>query len=67
MRWRHRRATIGATTIIPALLTAAEKLQYEGYLRREERNAAILAMAKEGATIKEIVLVVRVLETWEHF
>jgi hypothetical protein len=37
------------------LLTAAEKLQYEGYLRREETNGAILAMAKEGATIREIV------------
>ena len=36
-------------------LTAAEKLQYEGYLHREETNAAILAMAKDGATIKEIV------------
>lgn len=49
------RAAIGATTINQALLTAAEKLQYEGYLRREETNAAILAMAKVGATIKEIV------------
>ena len=52
---RQIRAAIGATTINPALLTAAEKLQYDGYLRREEANAAILAMAKEGATIKEIV------------
>ena len=52
---RQIRAAIGAATINPALLTAAEKLQYEGYLRREETNAAILAMAKEGATIKEIV------------
>ncbi len=52
---RQIRAAIGATTINSALLTAAEKLQYEGYLRREETNAAILAMAKERATIKEIV------------
>jgi transposase len=52
---RQIRAAVGATTINPALLTAAEKLQYDGYLRREEANAAILAMAKEGATIKEIV------------
>ena len=52
---RQIRAALGATTINPALLTAAEKLQYDGYLRREESNAAILAMAKEGATIKEIV------------
>ena len=49
------RAAIGAATINPSLLTAAEKLQYEGYLRREESNATILAMAKEGTTIKEIV------------
>ena len=52
---RQIRSTIGAATINPALLTAAEKLQYEGYLRREETNTVILAMAKEGATIKEIV------------
>lgn len=51
---RQIRSAIGAATINPALLTAAEKLQYEGYLRREETNAAILAMAKEGATIKKI-------------
>ena len=52
---RQIRAAIGAATINPSLLTAAEKLQYEGYLRREESNATILAMAKEGTTIKEIV------------
>ncbi len=52
---RQIRSAIGAATINPGLLTAAEKLQYEGYLRREEANAAILAMAKEGSTIKEIV------------
>jgi transposase len=52
---REIRAAIGATTINPALLTAAEKLQYDGYLRREETNATILAMTKEGTTIKEIV------------
>ena len=50
---RQIRSAIGAATINPALLTAAEKLQYEGYLRREETNAAILAMAREGATIQE--------------
>ena len=52
---RQIRAAIGAATINPSLLTAAEKLQYEGYLRREESNATILAMAKEGTAIKEIV------------
>jgi hypothetical protein len=39
---RHIRTVIGATTIDPKLLTAAERLQYEGYLRREETNVAIL-------------------------
>ena len=38
---RAIRGAIGATTISPALLTSAEKLQYESYLRREETNAAI--------------------------
>ena len=49
------RMAIGATTINPALLTCAEKLQYEGYLRREETNAAILKLAGGGTPIKEIV------------
>ena len=48
------RAAIGTTTIDPALLTAAERLQYDGYLRREETNASILAMAAQGASIKDI-------------
>ncbi len=46
---------IGAATINPDLLTAAERIQYEGYLRREDTNAAILELAKAGVTIKEIV------------
>src|SRR5208337_5213811 len=45
----------GAATISPDLLTAAERIQYEGYLRREDTNAAILAQAEKGASIKEIV------------
>ena len=32
------RAALGATTIDPKLLTSAERIQYEGYLRREEMN-----------------------------
>jgi transposase len=51
---RSIRAAIGATTISPELLTCAEKLQYGGFLRREEINAAILALASEGIAIKEI-------------
>jgi len=52
---RQIRGFIGATTINPDLLTAAERIQYEGYLRREETNAAILALSKNGVAIKEIV------------
>ena len=52
---RPIRAAIGATVINPALLTIAERLQYEGYLRREETNAAITALAKDGVPIKQIV------------
>jgi transposase len=52
---RQIRGAIGAATINPDLLTAAERLQYEGYLRREETNAAILGLAGNGITIKEIV------------
>jgi hypothetical protein len=49
------RSAIGATTINPELLTCAEKLQYDGYLCREETNAAILVLAAEGVAIKDIV------------
>ena len=52
---RPIRSAIGATVIDPKLLTAAERLQYDGYLRREETNAAILALAKSGTPIKQIV------------
>jgi transposase len=52
---RQIRAAIGAATINPELLTAAERLQYDGYLRREEENAVILRLAKEQVPIKEIV------------
>ena len=43
---------IGAATINPDLLTAAERLQYEGYLRREETNTSILALAKNGVATR---------------
>jgi len=51
---RKIRSAIGATTINPKLLTAAERIQYEGYLRREETNATILALSKNGMAIKQI-------------
>lgn len=52
---RQIRQVIGAATVNPDLLTAAERIQYDGYLRREETNAVVMAMAKQGLGIKEIV------------
>ncbi|HTZ68251.1 MAG TPA: ISL3 family transposase [Roseiarcus sp.] len=52
---RQIRAAIGANVIDPTLLTFAEKLQYDGYLRREETNAAIVALSEQGVAIKAIV------------
>ena len=52
---RQIRRAIGAMTINPELLTAAERLQYDGYLRREETNTAIITSARDGLAIKEIV------------
>ena len=42
------RRALGAGTVNPELLTSAERLQYEGFLRREEMNAAVQA-AGEGS------------------
>jgi transposase len=52
---RAVRNTLGAATINPALLTAAERLQYEGFLRREDTTQQILAFKEAGHSIKEIV------------
>ncbi|MEF2559261.1 ISL3 family transposase [Aurantimonas sp. C2-5-R2] len=49
------RSAIGATVVDPKLLTSAERLQYEGYLRREETNAIVASLAADGIAVKEIV------------
>jgi transposase len=49
------RRALSNGTINPDLLSAAERLQYEGYLRRKEANDAIRALAAAGTPIKEIV------------
>jgi transposase len=49
------RKALGANVIDPAHLSCAERRQHSGWLRREEENAAILALAKQGMAIKEIV------------
>ena len=38
---RQIRIAVGTATVNPKLLTAAERLQYDGYLRREETNSVI--------------------------
>jgi transposase len=52
---RAIRHALGAATIDPALLTAAERLQYEGFLRREDTTRQILELKEAGSSIKEIV------------
>lgn len=52
---REVRFAIGACEVDPALLTAAERLQYEGWRRREAMREAIIGMAADGVAIKEIV------------
>lgn len=52
---RQVRLAVGTATVSPKLLTAAERLQYEGYLRREETNSVIRGLVGDGVSIKEIV------------
>jgi transposase len=52
---RPIRLALGTTNIDPALLTHAERLQHEGYLRREEAYEVIRTLAAAGTPIKEIV------------
>lgn len=52
---RRIRDAIGAAEINPALLTSAERRQFEGAKRREATNATILTLAKAGVPIKEVV------------
>lgn len=49
------RKVIGAKTLDPKLLTAAERLQYEGFLRRQQTNRMVRRMAEDGTPIKRIV------------
>jgi transposase len=48
------RQALGSTVIDPALLSCAERIQYEGFLRRQEDNQGIKALAEAGKSIKEI-------------
>lgn len=52
---RQIRLAVGCNVIDPKLLTCAEKLQYEGYLRRQETNEAIQRLTKAGTSNRQIV------------
>ena len=52
---RSIRRALATGTVDPDLLTSAQRLQYEGFLRREADNAVIQRAARAGMSIKEIV------------
>lgn len=49
------RKAIGAKTLDPKMLTSAEKLQYEGFQRRQHTNLMVRKMAEDGMPIRGIV------------
>lgn len=49
------RKAIGAKTLDPKLLTTAERLQYEGFQRRQQTNRLVLQMADDDIPIRRIV------------
>jgi len=52
---RQIRKAVGSSVVDPKLLTYAERLQYEGFLQRQETNEAIMELSKQGIPIKQIV------------
>ncbi len=51
---RPIRQALASTTINPDLLTCAERIQYDGFLRRQESHQSIKELAGAGTPIKEI-------------
>jgi transposase len=51
---RSIREVLNATVINPALLTRAERIQYDGFLLRQDSNRMITALAAAGMPIKKI-------------
>ncbi len=49
------RSALGSSIVDSKLLTRAERLQYDGYLRRQETNDTITALSKQGVPIRQIV------------
>lgn len=58
-----RKAT-GTRTLDPKLLTAAEKLRYEGFQRRQQANRMVRRMAGDGMPIKRIVRLTGLSRGW---
>ena len=52
---RPIREAVGAVAVDPAVLTAAEKRQFEGWERRKQTSDAVLALRGEGVALKEIM------------
>ncbi|MGX5851134.1 hypothetical protein ACWGTO_29145 [Mesorhizobium sp. PL10] len=52
---RQFRKAVGSAIINPKLLTYAERLQYDGYLRRQQTNETILDCRNRAIPIKQIV------------
>jgi len=48
------RQALGSTIIDPALLTCAERIQYDGFVRRHDSHQAIKALAAQGVSIMAI-------------
>ena len=49
------RKALGSTKLDLALLTAAERLQYDGFQRRQQTNCMVRQMAQDGVLIKAMV------------
>ncbi len=49
------RKAVGAQKLDAEILTAAERLQYEGFLRRQHTNRMVRQMAGDGVSLKRIV------------
>jgi hypothetical protein len=63
---RQIRSVIGATTINPMLLTAAERIQFERYLRREQTNAAFLELSKDGLLLNDEAVRSAIASPWSN-
>jgi transposase len=48
------RQELASSEVDPTLLTSAERIQHEGFLRRQENNKIVSDLAEAGVSIKEI-------------